>query len=452
MNCFTSKNVLLFIGLLIINAELFSQSTSNILTGKATLRDCIVYALKHQPVIAQSVIDEDINKQDVNIALSAWLPQLTSEANFTHYEKLPVAYFPDLANPSGPKLPLTTGVNNSSALNFSANQVIFNNEVLFASKTAKYYRQRASQHTQSNKTDLIANVSKAFYDVILSQQALDLINEDIGRLNKNLSDAYSQYQSGLNDKIDYKRANIALNSAQADKKATIEAIKAKYAYLEQLMAYPPGQDLLVSYDSTLMLQEIPVDTLTGLNYHRRIEYQLLQTQLSLQKSTLNYYKNGFLPSLSAFADYNINYGNNQFSQLYNTSYPTSYYGLKLTLPLFGGLVRHHNVNRANLQYEQMQMDTLVLRDEFTTEYLQALSAYKSNLASLKASEQNVDLAREVYNMVTLQYQKGVKSYLEVIVSETDLRSAQISRLNALFRLLSSKVDLEKASGTIPLNY
>jgi outer membrane protein TolC len=59
------------------------------------------------------------------------------------------------------------------------------------------------------------------------------------------------------------------------------------------------------------------------------------------------------------------------------------------------------------------------------------------------------MAREVYDIVKLQYREGVKAYLDVIVAESDLQTSEINYLNALFHLLESKIDLEKAMGDIP---
>jgi outer membrane protein len=62
--------------------------------------------------------------------------------------------------------------------------------------------------------------------------------------------------------------------------------------------------------------------------------------------------------------------------------------------------------------------------------------------------ENLDLARQVYHTIQLQYNAGTKSYLEFITAETDLRTAQVNRINALYELLVSKLDLQKALGTV----
>jgi len=187
-------------------------------------------------------------------------------------------------------------------------------------------------------------------------------------------------------------------------------------------------------------------------YQNRIEYQLLQTTMVLQKSNVQYYKMAYLPSLSGFANYNLMFQNDNFNDLYKESYPNSMLGLTLSWPIFEGNKRGFELKRARLQYESTALDTINLKQQISTDYTQAMATYRSSLYAYKLSVENIDIAREVYNTVKLQYDQGIKSYLEVIVSETDLRTAQTNNLNALFVVLSSKLDVEKALGKISTNY
>jgi outer membrane protein TolC len=82
------------------------------------------------------------------------------------------------------------------------------------------------------------------------------------------------------------------------------------------------------------------------------------------------------------------------------------------------------------------------------QYADALAGYKSNLTSYLTQKENVSLAKEVYDIINLQYQSGVKTFIEVIVAETELRATQILYLNNLYQLLSSKIDVQQALGQI----
>jgi outer membrane protein TolC len=90
------------------------------------------------------------------------------------------------------------------------------------------------------------------------------------------------------------------------------------------------------------------------------------------------------------------------------------------------------------------------RKVINTEHQTALANYKSSYTDWLALRENVEVAREVYNVIKLQYDEGIKTYLELIVAETDLNTAQINYYNALYRVLSSRLDYQRALGTIDI--
>ncbi len=416
-----------------------------------SLDACIRYALQNQPLYRQSLLDQEINERIVRSEMAAWLPQLRAEYNLQHNLKLPVAFLPDLTNPDGPRRPVTLGLKNTSNILFQAEQVLYSNDVVLATRAARYSRLQASQNTQNNAIDLTVAVSKAFYDILLTQEQLEAVEEDIVRLQKLLKDAYSQYESGVTDKIDYKRATVSLNNANAQRKSIGESLQAKSVYLKQLTGLPGDQAVTLAFDSTAMEQTVRIDTLQAVTYENRIEFQLLETEKQLRTLNLKYYQLGFLPTASAFINYNFVYQNNSFPDLYSRNFPNSVAGVRVAVPLFQGTRRLQNLQRSRLELRRLDLGVAHLKAQINTEYSQALANYKSNLNEWKVQEENLQIGREVYNTVKLQYDEGIKTYLEVITSETDLRTAQINYLNALYNLLSSKLDVQRAAGTLEIN-
>ncbi|WP_462265849.1 TolC family protein [Mucilaginibacter sp.] len=496
----------LFIFIIFLSHFAAAQSRPDTSTGQPlTLRQCIDYALRNQPGAKQAGIDEAINERDIGIALSAWLPQINSSSSYQRF-------FQRTANIASSTGGTTTGGtttgggttggtgtgtggtgtgtggtgtggtgtggtgtggtgtggtnggttgstttgqqsvlaigNNVSSLGVQASQVIYNNDVFLASKAKRYSRLYYRENTQTVQIGVVADVSKAFFDVLLSQRQLTIVNEDIKRLQRSLKDAYVRYQAGVVDKTDYKQATIALNNSLATRKQTEEAIKSKTAYLKQIMGLGASRNFTLSYDSTRYEREAYIDTNQVLNVNNRVEFRQLQTSKNLQNLNVNYYRYGFLPSLSAVGAYNLLYFNDSFSKLYNNAYPTSYAGLSLTLPIFQGGRRLQNLSKAKLQVERADLDIINSRNTINTEYVQALANYKSNFTNWQFLKQNVELAKDVYKVVSLQYREGIKTYLDLIVAQADLRTAELNYYTALFQLLSSKVDLERALGTL----
>jgi outer membrane protein TolC len=174
----------------------------------------------------------------------------------------------------------------------------------------------------------------------------------------------------------------------------------------------------------------------------------LLTQRHLQEANLLYQRNAFLPNVSATAVYNLNYLNNSFGKLYSNNYPNSFVGLTAGIPIFQGGKRKANIKSAQLTVMQIDLELINLQNLFNSQYAAALSNYKGSLANYLASKENVSLAQEVYDVINLQYKAGIKTYLEVINAETDLRTSQINYFNALNQVLESKVDAMRALGLI----
>lgn len=424
---------------IIVSHSLCAQQNDSLLQVP-TLDNCIQYALVHNPDINNAKINEGITETMIKGKISEWYPQINFTYNLQHNFQLPTFNFNgNLAR---------SGTINTSGLNLGATQNIFNRDAILASRSAGDVRLSASQNTANQKINLNVAVSKAFYNLILSIQQLKVTKEDIVRNTQSLKDATYQYQAGIVDKTDYKQATITLNNSKAEQKRAEESIIAKTAYLKDLMGYPDRSELKPVYDSSKMEQEIHLDTLQQVDYAARIEIQQLETQKKLQQYNLQYYKWGYLPDIYAFGNYNMNFLNNQFSKLYNTNYPNSFAGITLSLPLFQGGKRVQQVKQAQLEITQADNDIKSQENAINSQFQIAMSTYKSQLYDYYSLKENLSLATEVYDVIQLQYRSGVKAFLDVITAEVALRSAQINYLDALYQVLSSKIDVDQALGKI----
>ncbi|MHA4843407.1 TolC family protein [Flavitalea antarctica] len=416
-----------------------------------TLEECIQYAMKNQPYVQQALIDQEIAERDIRIGLSGWYPQINATGNYNHYLKLPVFVLPNFTDPTQPPQIIRNGLKNTSNALFQADQTIFSNSLLLATRAQRYVRQQGVQNVEVNKINTTVDVSKAFYEILTNLQTSKILRENIARLEKQLRDAKAQYEGGLVDKTDFKRATISLSNAFADLRRSDEQLKYRYALLKQLMGYPSETPIKLSYDSATMEREMLIDTLQPLSYEKRIEYRQLETQKQLQGLNIDYYKREFLPTVSGFINYNFVYQNNEFEKLYSQAYPNSIAGLSVKLPIFQGTRRLQNLRREQLESKRLDMDVVNLKNQISTQYQQALSSYKSSLTDWHTAKENVKLSEEVYNTIKLQYNEGIKSYLELMTAETDLRTSQVTYLYALLGVLSSKLDVEQALGNININ-
>jgi outer membrane protein len=407
----------------------------------ANLQSVIEYTIAHQPAIQQAQIDEQITEKTIRGKIADWFPQLNLNLN---YQRVIDRQYMVMGN--GEAIPI--GALNTSAAQLSATQTIFNRDVLLATSTASKVRILSDQNTAKSKIDATVNVTKAYYDVLATEQQIRVNEESIRRLKKSLKDAYNRYTAGVADKTDYKRATILLANAEVALKSTVETHLYKIQFLKSLMGYPPESELNLVYDTLQMETEIPLDTLQDINYAYHIDYKLLTTQRALQTANLKYSNWAFLPTLSAYGAYTLNYQNNELGQLYERKFPYSYVGASISIPIFQGGKRVAKIQEQKYARDRIDVALVNLENILETEYTRAMASYKSNLKNYEAQRENVALATEVYNVIQLQYLNGVRNYLDVTVAESDLRTTRINYFNSLYQVLASKMDVLKVLGQI----
>jgi outer membrane protein TolC len=405
----------------------------------ASLQDCISFALTHQPAVHEASLDVEIADHFVKSKIADWLPQVSFNGTVQHTTQLQTSF----AAGNMAKV----GLENSATGQFYATQTLFNRDVLLAGTTAGAQRELYRNLATGSKIDLVIAVSKAYYATLVTRQQIGILDEDILRLERALKDSYAQYQAGVVDKTDFKRATITLNNVRAQRLQAANFLKVRYMALKEQMGYPAESPLEIQADSSAW-HEALVDTTRQLRVEDRIEYQVLSTRKRLQESNLSYSWWSFLPSLSAFGSYSLNYQNNDPKQLFTTNYPYSGFGLQLSFPIFESGKRIQQIKMAQLEVERIDFELSALRSALSTQYVQVLSAYKSNVNNYLVSRDNVELAREVYRTIQLQYKAGTKSYLDLIIAETDLRAAEDNQVDAFYQVLTSKLDLQRALGTI----
>jgi len=265
------KRFILFVPVLFILASVHAQSGE----GK-TLEECLKYAVEHQTNLRQSVIDQQITERQIKYQLAEWYPQIGFSGTLQHNFQKQTSIFNNTANP--------VGTSNVSGGYFGLNQTIFNRNVVIAQQSARDVRLSAKQNTINTQIEVVANVSKAFYDLLLSHEQISLLDTDIVLLERSLKDAFNQYKSGLVDKTDYQRATISLNNAKAGRKIAEEQMKAKIAILKVQMSFPVDSFMEVRYDTTRMREQVlALDTSQLVDVNNRIEFQQLVTQKRLQE-------------------------------------------------------------------------------------------------------------------------------------------------------------------------
>jgi outer membrane protein TolC len=368
-----------------------------------------------------------------------------------HYYQLPTTLIPNQTAGGSPAA-THSGMSYTFNPEFTASQTIFQPQLLSAALKAHLNIEQAEQITDSTKIFIVSAVSKTFFNLLLTLDQINVLKEDTARLGRTVKDTREQYDEGIVDETDYEQAVITLNNSDAQLKQQVENVASGYASLKHIMGYPPEKQFNVVFDTTRTEQEIAYDTTKQLQYDKRIEYRQLQTEEKLQHQQTVFDELSFLPSISVFYNYYDEFESTSSSDLFKNRYPYSDIGLSFNLPLFTGFSRVENLHESALQEDILNLSEVNLKSQIYEEYTSAMANYKSSLYNWRLLKDNQMRAKRVFDIVLLQYEQGVVAYLNLIVAESNLITAEIGYVDALYQLLSSKIDLEKAMGEVSINY
>jgi outer membrane protein TolC len=444
------KYFIILIGLIAALPSWAQQADS--ISYNLSLKEAIDYSQIHQSAILNARLDQEIAKNTVRQTIGIGLPQISGNANFQDFIKVPTNLLPgEFFGQPGTQVPVQFGVKYQSLVGLDLNQLIFDGSYIVGLQAAKTYKELSNKNLQRNRIETAVAVSKAYYSVLVSNAQLQLLDANISRLKKSLNDTEALFKNGFVEKIDVDRLKVLNNNLETERENVIGLLALNVNLLKFQMGMPIQVPLTLSdtIDSLQGLEQMALTTVVDTNaYQTRIEYSLLETQKRVNQFDLRRYKSQYLPSLSAFANSSQSFQSNSFSMLFNQNFPSTVVGLRLSVPLISGGQKLYQVRNARLQVQKTDNDLVNLRNGINLEISQAQTTYLNGVRSLDNQNRNMELATEVLRVSKIKYEQGVGSSLEVTTAETSLKEAQNNYITALYDLLINKINLDRASGKI----
>ena len=429
------------------------DSPPNTQTYNFSIQECVNYAYEHQDSVMNAKLDVKSAEYKVKETTGIGLPQVNGSASFQDYLKIPTTLIPGefLGQPAGTFVPLQFGVKYQSSLGVNASQILFDGSYLVGLKASKTYKELSARSYTRSRIEANVNVTKAYYQVLVSNEQLRLLDANIKQLKQQFDETIQQNKQGFVEKIDVDRITVQYNNLVTSRENTIRLLALNYQVLKFQMGMP------IEYNLTLRdkLEDIKLDNTAAADlgadttfYHNRIEYNLLETSIKINELDLKLKKSHFLPTLTANASYVSSYQDNNFSNLYKKTFPQSYVGVTLNVPIFSGGQRINQVRQSKIAVLKSQNDLDNAKNALKLQANNATVTYVNGLQTLNNQKQNQTLAQEVLRVSKIKYQQGVGSSIEVTQAQTSLEDADNKYIQGLYDALVSKVDLDKAYGRI----
>lgn len=442
------KPILLSLYLLSFTFNIKAQTSAE--EFKFSLQQCIDYALSHQSSYLNAQIDEEISKRKVQEILGLSMPQISASGGLNDFIEIPTSLLPGevFGAPAGTYIPVKFGTQYSANGGLEVGQLVADGQYFVAIQATKALKEFTSKSTQRTKIETITTVTKAYYNALIADKRIELLNSNVDRISKLASDSKIMYDNGFIEQLDLDRINITFTNLKTEQDKISKLVNlSKY-----LLMYQMGMDVNSKLTLTDTLKPMNFESvLTGsFNPQDRIEMQLLNTAESLYKLDVKRYKVAFFPSIYAFGSYSYQVQSNEFDLFGSAQkwYPTGIVGLKISVPIFDGLQKTRKIQQVNLNLQKNSNDQLNLTNGLTLQYMNAKTQLQNATQSLQSQDDNMKLAERVYNTTKSKYEQGVGSNTDLLNAQSALKESQTNYLSALYDAMIAQTDYLNATGQI----
>ena len=434
---------------------LFSSPSFAQQTAELTLSESIAYAIENNPQTKNARLELLVAKTTQKEYTAPGLPQITGSYNLDYNPKIPVVFLPNqppFGDPNNPSdvIPARFGVSYSSGLGVNLSQMIFDGSFFVGLRAAKTLQELTRYDLGKAENDVIESVKKAYFGVLVNQERIRLAEANLARIDSLVKETTALYEAGFAEKIDVSRVQVQRNNTLTQYQRSRTAWEVSKDLLKLQMGMPQEVDILISESLVDLNPREELASLLADEGSNRVELDQINTQIEMTQLDLKNNTVQYMPSLDFNANFRRQGAGNTLNTVFSSDnwFSSSLLGVSMQIPIFDGFSKSARIQRNRVEINQLENQRFYLMESFKNEIFSAKANLQNDLSILEVQEENLTLAKEVYDIATIKYREGVGSNLEVVEADADLIQAEINYLGALYDGLVSKVNLEKALGLL----
>lgn len=403
-----------------------------------SLKDCIDYALANNIQLQKAKVQQLSALEDIKQSQSALLPSLSlSTSQNVSYNPWPEQGSAMIAGNKVQADVKKVYFNGSYSL--SGNWTVWNGgQNTNTVKLNKLAAEQARLDSAVTANNVLEQIAQLYVQILYSDEAISVTKESLKTSQANEERGKTMVSVGKMSKADL--AQLTAQRAE-DEYSIVEAESNLRNYkrqLKQLLQIADNDEFDVVIPSTtdeMALKDVPaLNDVYAASLTQRPEIQNAKLGIESSDLSVKIAKAGKMPTVSLNAGLSTSTTsmsqNGWGNQMKNNF--TVGGGVSVSIPLFDNRKTKTSVNKAMLQKESYLLD---LQDKQTTLYstvenywLQAVN----NQNKFKAARVSTESAQASYELLSEQFNQGLKNIVELMTGKTNLLQAQQNELQSKY--------------------
>lgn len=310
--------------------------------------------------------------------------------------------------------------------------------------------QQATAQYEAAEQDLLVRVSQAYFDVLTSEDSLELVRAQKKAVGEQLASAKRNFEVGTTTITGVRDAQARFDLATAQEIAAENDARIKHLALDLVVGLSNAAPLRLA-DSKQLVKAPTEDVNTWVSQSEVASPAVRQAQLALEVAKLEVDKAmaGHKPTLDAQVSYggtrNVGGSSTQSvsSHVYNPSA-----GLVLNLPIFSGFATDYRVKETVSLESKARADLEAAKRNTAQATRTAYFGLVAGLSQVQAYEAAEASSQSSLDANKLGYSVGVNINIDVLNAQSQLYQTKRDLAKARYDVLVGTLKLRQATGTL----
>ena len=306
----------------------------------------------------------------------------------------------------------------------------------------------AVEKSRGSKMELIHQVKKAYYQLMLAQDSYDVLMESYKLTERNYNVVKAKYEQGKVSEYDKISAEVQHRSVWPNVVSSKNAVNLAKLQLKVLMGVTADVDLatndkLANYEDQMQIDATSASqiSLDGNSTLKQID---MNGELLNQQRKMLY--TNFHPTLALVGSYQYLSRSNTNWEFYNYNWSnSSSISLSLSIPLFKAS-NFTKLKSNKIQQWQLAENRLNTERQLRMQAQGQLDNMVSSAEQLETNKKSVELAKKEVSISEKRYEVGKGTILELNSSQVSLTNVQLTYHNSIYNYLVAKSEFETIIG------
>lgn len=329
-------------------------------------------------------------------------------------------------------------------------QPIFRPQIRAQLEQAKSMVQQSDYEQAVSKQNLILRSSQLYFDVLLAQDKIHLIEAQKQAISSQLEQARARFEAGTSTITDVNEDKARFDLIQAQYIAAVNDLEIKKRALQALIGDMP-QSLMAVREDLVPQTPAPsniekwVEMANSANLRIAIQRQALE----IAAQEVDRQNAGHLPSLDLVGSYTDSYVNGGIAGI-GLDQRAAVIGMQLSVPIYQGGAVSSRSREALSNKLKAQDDLEAARRQADMETRQAYLNLVSTVSQISALEQALASTQSQLESTQLGYEVGVRTSVDVLNVQQQLFNAKRDLLQARYTYLMNILMLKAAVGDLTM--